>query len=267
MRFNKILILSLSMFLVMACGKESPQAEPQAEPQMEPQVELQAPQVNRAPVVERVARMALVEYQTVRVDFPMSDPDGDALSIEIVENNQGVNLKQAASGVWYVTASGQAGIFRVLYRATDGELASDIASFDFIVVSRPSIPNPPNLGSVDVAGTYKLTNLSLSRAIYPSVTCEDSTLTISVNSASRTLTIGAHEYRCDGAVILVPQRVYQISGTDLYQNGKPVGIMGTDGSQRGMLIPTVMRIHTDSSSLFRIWIPNHGTIEGGSRLQ
>ena len=101
------------------------------------------PPVNRPPVV-RALELETERNQALPIRLSASDPDGDALTLEIVGGPaNGTLALGAAPNVTYTPRAGFTGTDSFTYRASDGELTSSVATVTIRVVAPPPPPPPP----------------------------------------------------------------------------------------------------------------------------
>jgi hypothetical protein len=98
-------------------------------------VTVTGPKYNKAPIANSQT-INVVAGQSVQVVLDVSDPDGDPLTVIVVDNSQGVGI--ALSGTTATVKAPSAGTFTATYRVTDGSLQSNVATLTVIASSPPT---------------------------------------------------------------------------------------------------------------------------------
>jgi hypothetical protein len=116
--------------------------------------------VNSPPVVEPIATQTVDEGATLDVAVSASDPDGDAITLSLLDPPGFAELADNGDGTGTITIEpgfGDAGVYEITVEVSDGEL-TDTTSFTVTVVdvNRPPVLEPIVDQTVDEGGMLEI---------------------------------------------------------------------------------------------------------------
>lgn len=105
------------MLLLIGCATDNP--NPPAVPIVSETVEIIVNDVNRLPIIAPIGNKSIDEGQLLEFVVSASDPDGDMVTLSVIDLPQGATFNASTGKFSWTPNSGQAGLYRVTFSATD----------------------------------------------------------------------------------------------------------------------------------------------------